>query len=331
MSYADYSATELVQDTYFQRWVLAPDESVHTFWKNWLLEHPEKKDEVEEAIRMIALLEFDQDFERNEHFVSVWNQVYAKTLSKQNPSAHWRAAAVWIGILLVSSLGAVWLFTASAGYSRHTTAQKEAFTLPDGSTVTLNKHSSIAYRVSGTGDREVTLRGEGFFEVTQQKKENSNAAKFTVYTETAAIEVLGTSFNVSEFDQKTQVVLSTGKVKVTSPDQEVVRLEPGELVEVGIHQPFLKKKKVDSQLYASWVNGQAIFERAALHEILDWVEDRYDKSVHVDSTSIDLDSLTFTATIPDGDLATLLEALAITYRLDIQHTDQHIVIGRQPH
>lgn len=329
MNYSDYSAAELAQDAYFQRWVLAQEKPVHVFWTSWLLEHPEKEHEVTEAIRMIELLEFDQNFEQNQHFVSVWNQVYTKTLAKQPLPSYWRTAAVWIGILLVSSLGVFWLLPTEDEFTRHTMAQKEAFTLPDGSTIILNKHSSFAYQVTEIGDREVELRGEGFFEVTKQKKENGGDAKFTVYTETATIEVVGTSFNVSESDQKTQIVLSTGKVKVTSPDKEVIRLEPGELLEVGIHQPFLKKKKVNPKLYASWVAGQAVFEQATLHEILDWVEDRYDKPVRIDPTSIDLDSLTFTATVPDGDLATLLEALAITYRLDIQQTDQHIEISRQ--
>ena len=329
MNYSTYSAAELAQDTYFQRWVLGQDESAHAFWTNWLLEHPEKRNEVDEAIEMIKLLEFDQDFERNQHFVSVWKQVYAKTLANQQTPSYWRTAAVWIGILLVSGLGIFWLLTTSDEFTQNTMAQKEAFTLPDGSTVVLNKHSSFSYQVTEVGDREVNLQGEGFFEVTQQKKEDSTDAKFTVYTKTATIEVVGTSFNVSESDQKTQVVLSTGKVKVTSPEQAVIRLEPGELVEVGLQQLSLEKKKVNSQLYASWVEGQTAFEQATLNEILDWVEDRYGKPVQMDSALTDLDTLTFTATIPDGDLATLLEALSITYQLNIRQTDQHIYISRQ--
>ena len=329
MNYANYSAAELARDASFQQWVLGQDAAARAFWTNWRLEHPEKEGEIEKAIDMLKLLEFGPDVEQNQHFVNVWQQVYAHTLAKQQPS-YWRVAAIWIGGLLLSGLAVFWLLSVSSGneFTGDTTARKETFSLPDGSTIVLNKHSSFAYRVTNDGDRVVTLRGEGFFEVTKQKAENRRHAKFTVYTETAAIEVVGTSFNVSESGQKTQVVLSTGKVKVTSLDQEVIRLEPGELVEVRADQPVLKKEKVNPRLYASWVDGQAIFEQATLPEILAWVEDRYDKPVQIDSARVDPDSLTFTATIPDGDLATLLEALSITYELDIRQTDQRIEISR---
>lgn len=328
MNYVTYSAAELAQDVFFQQWVLGQDASAQVFWTNWLLEHPEKKTEVDEAVRMLELLEFGQDVEQNRHFVSVWNRVYANTLAPRQPS-YWRVAAIWTGVLLLSGLAVFWLLTASSNdnFTGNTTAQKETFQLPDGSTIVLNKHSSFDYRVTDDGNRSVTLRGEGFFDVTEQKK-NGHRTTFTVRTETATIEVVGTSFNVSESQQKTQVVLSTGKVKVTSLDQEVVRLKPGELVEVRADQPLLKKEKVNPQLYASWVDGQAVFEQATLNEILTWIEDRYDRPVRIDSIHLDPDSLTFTATIPDGDLTTLLEALSITYRLDIQQTDQSIRISR---
>ena len=107
MQYLNYSAADLAQDTYFQRWVLERDDSVHSFWSNWLLEHPEKEPVVQEAIRMIELLEFGHDFERNQRFVSVWKEVSAQTLDRRPPV--FRQAAVWIGILLVSGLALFWL------------------------------------------------------------------------------------------------------------------------------------------------------------------------------------------------------------------------------
>ena len=325
MNYADYSAVELAKDPHFQRWVLTKDQSAHTFWTRWLLEHPQKKEEVAEAIKIVELLEFDQDVERNQHFIDVWNEVYARTLAKPRTS-YGRVAAVWIGLLLVGGL-VFWWLKSSDDYTRHTTDQKQSFVLPDGSAVVLNQHSSLSYRVNKTGDREVQLRGEGFFNVTEQQRANQGSATFTVYTQTATVEVLGTSFGVSELDRKTQVVLSSGRVKVVSPRQEVVHLSPNEFVEVD-RSSSLEKKKVNAQLYASWVDGQADFEQATLREILRWIEDRYQRPVHVDTAHVDLD-LTFTATIPDGDLATLLEALTITYELDIRQRNQRIEISRQ--
>ena len=327
MRYLNYSAADLAQDTYFQRWVLAQDNSVNSFWTNWLLEHPEREPVVKEAIRMIELLEFDQDFERNQHFVSVWNQVSARTLDRRIPVL--RQAAVWIGILLVSGLALFWLLQTSDEYTRHTLAQPASFALPDGSTVMLNINSSISYQVDEFGDREVNLVGEGFFNVTKRRKNDQGKARFTVRTGTATVEVLGTSFGVTEKEQKTQIVLATGEVKVMASEQRSIRLAPGEFVEVTARPVALHKKKVDARLYSFWVSDQAVFEQTSLREIFNWIEDRYGKQVRLDATAIPLDSLTFTATIPDVNLAVVLEALSITHQLTIEETDQYLSIKRR--
>ena len=327
MQYLNYSAADLAQDTYFQRWVLERDDAVDAFWTNWLLEHPDKKPVVREATRMIELLEFDQDFERNQHFVSVWNQVSARTLDRKTPM--FRQAAVWIGILLVSGFALFWLLPTSNEYTRRTQAQQESFTLPDGSTVVLNAYSAVSYQVDEFGDREVDLVGEGFFDVVKRNKADNCKTKFTVRTEMAVVEVLGTSFSVAEKAHKTQVVLATGEVKVMASEQRSIRLEPGEFVEVTSLPVALQKKKVDTQLYASWVGDQAVFEQMPLREIFSWIEDRYGKQVRLDSTAILLDSLTFTATIPNVNLEVMLEALSITHQLTIKETDQYLYIKRR--
>ncbi len=327
MQYLNYSAADLAQDVYFQRWVLDRNDSVDSFWTNWLLEHPEKEPVVQEAIRMIELLEFDQDFERNQHFVNVWNQVSAQTLDRR--TSVFRQAAVWIGILLVSGFALFWLLPHSDDYTYRTSAQQKSFTLPDGSTVMLNAHSSLSYQVDKFGDREVNLVGEGFFDVVKRSKADNGKAKFLVLTKTAAVEVLGTSFSVAEKEDKTQVVLATGEVKVTASEQRSIHLEPGEFVEVTERPVALRKKTVDAQLYASWVNDRAVFKQTPLREIFDWMEDRYGKPVRLDSTALSLDSLTFTATIPDVNLAVVLEALSITHQLTINETDQYLYIRRR--
>ncbi len=166
MQYATYSAAELAQDTYFQRWILEQDHSVDLFWTNWLLEHPDKKPVVEEAKRMVVLLGFDQNYERNQHFAEVWNEVSAQTIDRKPQLMKY--AALWIGVLLVSGIAFFWL-RPSGNYTYRTLAQQESFTLPDGSTVALNANSTISYRVDRSGNREVDLVGEGFFDVVKQR------------------------------------------------------------------------------------------------------------------------------------------------------------------
>ena len=326
MQYVTYSAAELAQDTYFQRWILEQDHSVDLFWTNWLLEHPDKKPVVEEAKRMVELLGFDQNYERNQHFAEVWNEVSAQTIDRKPQLMKY--AALWIGVLLVSGIAAFWLWP-SGDYTYRTLTQQESFTLPDGSTVALNANSTISYRVDRSGNREVDLVGEGFFDVVKQRTADDRKAKFSVRTKTAVVEVLGTSFGVSQKDQKTQVVLASGVVKVLASKQRSVQLEPGEFVEVSNTPTKLRKKVVDAQLYSSWVSDQVVFEQTPLRQIFNWVEDRYGKQIQLDTAAISVDSLTFTATIPNVELSVVLEAVAIAHQLDISESDEDFFVKRR--
>ncbi|HEX8024143.1 FecR family protein, partial [Mucilaginibacter sp.] len=73
--------------------------------------------------------------------------------------------------------------------------------LPDGTTVWLNAASSITYPTVFKGvDREVTLNGEGYFEVAKNK-----AMPFRVKSALQTVEVLGTHFNINTYADEAQV------------------------------------------------------------------------------------------------------------------------------
>lgn len=47
--YQNYSITDFMQDESFLQWVTQPDERSDKFWTAWLEQHPDKREEVEEA------------------------------------------------------------------------------------------------------------------------------------------------------------------------------------------------------------------------------------------------------------------------------------------
>ncbi|MBL4704745.1 MAG: FecR domain-containing protein [Flavobacteriales bacterium] len=102
----------------------------------------------------------------------------------------------------------------------------ELVDLPDGSTVNVNKGSSISY-VEGwwNGHRTVALKGEAFFNVEK-------GTEFTVNAGSSKVTVLGTSFNVLENNGLLMVTCYTGKVKVESAGHEVV-LTAGRAFRIG--------------------------------------------------------------------------------------------------
>jgi len=88
--------------------------------------------------------------------------------------------------------------------------------LADGSTVFLNRNSSLTYPKNfRSGTRRVSLRGEAFFDIARDAEH-----PFIIDAGKANIRVLGTSFNVITENESSEVevYVATGKVLVTSED-----------------------------------------------------------------------------------------------------------------
>lgn len=92
-----------------------------------------------------------------------------------------------------------------------TTGKRKTVKLPDGSLITLEPNSKLAYPQRFTGDtREVNLTGEAYFEVKPNPEK-----PFIVRTSYVIATVLGTSFNVEAYPNGiAKVVVTTGRVKV---------------------------------------------------------------------------------------------------------------------
>lgn len=326
MKYEHYSASDFVQDPFFQQWVLQQDEAAHMYWTKWLQEHPDRKDQVDEAIEMMRVVEMDHNISLNQTFIEVWQQIYPRTIGKKKQRFNFQKAAIWIGFLLLSMGTVFWLGQQENEHYYQAGGTSATYILPDSSQVTLNAQSSLTYRLTRDGIREVWLDGEAFFEVKKWKPSQDTAyAKFVIYTDHADVQVLGTSFNLNEGRKKTQLVLHTGKVKLLSHNQKVVYVRPGEFVEVEDDFSSVVKKSVDTRLYTSWVENKVVFDQTPLSDIMQWIEDEYDKEVILSDPA--LDSVTFTATIPNVELDILLEALALAYQVKIFTEEDRILIG----
>lgn len=145
--------------------------------------------------------------------------------------------------------------------------------LPDGSQVWLNSETSLRFPVQFAKDkREVYLNGEAYFHI-----QKDSTAPFHVYTNHREITVLGTSFNVSAYEDddfwettlvegKVQVIASEGKVLMKPSQQYVGSNTTGK----GI------LKNVDPELYTSWVDGKFYFKAFTFEEIVKKLERWYD-------------------------------------------------------
>ena len=121
--------------------------------------------------------------------------------------------------------------------SKATDGERKKIILKDGSTVWLNSGTQLFYANDFEGaTREVTLKGEAFFDVTKQK-----GKPFIVHTDAIDIHVLGTSFNVKAYENENHIetTLYEGAVNVTYKNSQ--SLNPIKLVP---HQKLIIRKEI---------------------------------------------------------------------------------------
>lgn len=145
--------------------------------------------------------------------------------------------------------------------------QQAKLTLADGTKIWLNSKSKLTYPDHFSGkSREVLLDGEGYFEVTHNPQN-----PFIVKTSTLSVKVLGTSFNVSSYndDNNMRLTLVKGSISILNPsdNQEIKRLKPSEMAVYSKKDNLISVKKVETDLYSSWRTGQFKFRKLSLDEI----------------------------------------------------------------
>ena len=134
--------------------------------------------------------------------------------------------------------------------------------LADGTRVWLNTESKLRYPVAFTGEeRRVEMEGEVYFEVAKNREK-----PFIVTVNGVDIRVLGTSFNVSAYQEDVVTTLVTGKVQLKKGDEQVVLLPNQQAI---WSDDKFKVKQVDARNYVLWKEGIFYFEDVDLETILD--------------------------------------------------------------
>ena len=87
--YSDYSAEELAMENLFIRWVRFPDDpSIGTFWENWMVKYPAKKDTIDKARELVLIAsDWKPDSLSNQEANSLWGRIRSSLdiISDPNP------------------------------------------------------------------------------------------------------------------------------------------------------------------------------------------------------------------------------------------------------
>lgn len=166
--------------------------------------------------------------------------------------------------------------------------KRSRLTLSDGTLVHINSGSRLIFPNKFTEDgREVLLSGEAFFEV-KSETQRPFAVKLLKEKE-LSIVATGTKFNVNSYgnDDNVTTVLTEGEVQLIQQSgsglfgkQKTTVMNPGELAEWSVSQKsVLRKLKVDTETYISWVEGLLIFNGETIDNITSRLERYYNTKI----------------------------------------------------
>lgn len=209
---------------------------------------------------------------------------------------------------------------------------KSRVTLPDGTTVWLNSGSNLFYdnKNFGDADREVSLSGEAFFNVTHDSEH-----PFIIHAGKINVEVLGTSFDIKNYpgDKTVEATLIKGSIEVTftndpgrkvllRPDEKLTIYNDGkaEKQDLKAPEPKIKNEYTVSPLTVlpqdstvvetSWVQNKLAFSSETFSQLAVQMERWY--NVKITFSGDKVQRYRFTGIFEDETLDQALKALKIT-------------------
>lgn len=236
------------------------------------------------------------------------------------PSA-WRSIAAVL-VFGLGLLSVAYIYFDRFASSTVITAENRTIpqTLPDGSVVTLNRHSSISYNSKMKGNKRVVkLSGEAFFQVTPNREK-----PFVVDVNDVEVTVVGTSFNIKSKDGNTEVVVETGIVKVTK-DGNTIELKPGEKTIVEKVSSSLTKEANPDKLYQYYRSKVFVCDKTPLWKLVEVLNEAYDANIVIGRK--ELRNLPLTTTFSNEPLDHILSIIAQTFDITIIKDQQQIILN----
>jgi ferric-dicitrate binding protein FerR (iron transport regulator) len=196
--------------------------------------------------------------------------------------------------------------------------------LPDGSQVWLNAASSIRYPTSFAADsRTVTITGEVYFEVAKNP-----LLPFKVISQAQTVEVLGTHFNISAYqdDPLIKTTLMEGSVKVTNDKyRSTATLHPGQQSLITTASKTIAVKPADTEDILAWKNGAFNFNNEDLSSIMNKLSRWYD--IDISYTNQEIRKQRFSGSIPrSADITEVLHFLEYTGTIHFKVSERRIYV-----
>lgn len=359
--YKKYKAEEFASDPSFRRWVLDAGTEEINFWESWLLEHPEKTEEIEQGRRILlsikSAFENISDEEVKQNIFRLSEMLESSEEKGEGVRTLWQHKWIKIAASIAIVLGGIWWYALSGSPGEgaisydylvkasevvmtekiNDSEKQMLVTLSDGSSIILQKHSRISYPSGGfkAGRREVYLSGEAFFEIAKDPSK-----PFYVYANNLVTKVLGTSFAIQAYqhERTVKVMVKTGKVSVfagtkenllkqqAKPNLDGLILTPNQQVEFYRDDNHLVRTLIEKPEVLELAIQKQLFEfdHAQISEVFATLEKTYGVKIVYDADV--MKNCYLTADLEDEPLFEKLKLICRTIDARYEEVDAQIII-----
>lgn len=273
------------------------DDSENRRLMGWLLEDKENERVFADIMSVVSAAEVvgDERFEsRREAFLDRLSKRIDQREAVVPKRRRRRIAFTFVaGIAAACAAICVFLFSSEKGtfhplavsnvsYS-NTNNDSDIICLPDGTTVWIARGSSVGYSETGeSGQREVVLDGEAFFDVAKD-----SLRPFVVKTQYLSVVTVGTRFNVRANEgENVEIMLEEGSVRLRNPQGvNLMRLLPDQTatLDVSTGDIFIDQRYVQSEIRLKY-NVIALTD-ATVAEIAEAIEKSYGVRIDIRDVS----------------------------------------------
>lgn len=192
-------------------------------------------------------------------------------------------------------------------------------TLPDGSALTLNKHSKISYADNFKNNRKLKMeQGDVFFNVAKDKTH-----PFVISIDRVNVVVVGTSFNIKHIKNDTEVNVESGIVSVHFANDEV-KLYKGEKILINGNTHKLVKEQSTDQLYNYYRSRLFQANNIPLSKLVNALNEAYGSDIILDQK---VKGLTINTTLKMGSLQQNLQIICDTLNLHLSRNGNSILLS----
>lgn len=237
--------------------------------------------------------------------------------------------AAAILILIIASVTIYFARFRDVGRIQQVSSMQEntSVLLSDGTSIVLNKNSILNYTEKLINNkREVSLKGEAFFDVARNKK-----APFVVHLKSTNIKVLGTSFNIKEIEHsEVRVYVLSGKVlfSETGNDENRIELGAGHTGIFNAKTRAFKKENFPSENFMFWKTDVLNFENQPLDTVFKKLEKSFGKTIVVEDEEILYNKLT--SRCEGQQFEEILGELSILFAIDYRIKGDTVFIQKSP-